>query len=271
MSNAGALLGSRLAVAILGWAGTILIVRTLSTEEFGQFAFVFGLLGMLSIITDMGMGRVATSGVLDEERDKATFAGTYVVLRTVLGLLGYAIALAFVALAQYPIIVVQATAVAGLVILLATPSAAYDLAFQANMRLTVVGVADIVGRAAQLALTVAIVLRGGTLLWLTVPAILAEVVILGIKYPRALALMPLRYAIRLDIWKELAREAIPLSIGGALVTLYYRVDSVMLSKLDTFTSVGVYGVAYKFADLARFTATRADRSDSDGIGSSLAW
>ncbi len=51
------------------------------------------------------------------------------------------------------------------------------------------------------------------------------------------------------------KEAVPLSIGGALVTLYTRVDAVMLSQLDTFASVGVYGVAAKFADLARFVAS----------------
>ncbi len=54
---------------------------------------------------------------------------------------------------------------------------------------------------------------------------------------------------------ELLREAVPLSIGGALLTVTYRIDTVMLSQLDTFEAVGAYGVAEKFADLARFAST----------------
>ncbi len=51
---------------------------------------------MLTIFTDMGIGRVAISGVHDERSDQPDFAGTYVVLRAMLGLIGYAFAVLFV-------------------------------------------------------------------------------------------------------------------------------------------------------------------------------
>jgi len=255
LGNASALLAGRIAVAAMGWAGTVLIVRSLDEHDFGQFSFVFSLLGMLSIVTDLGIGRVAIAGMLDPQRDRAEFVGSYVVLRALLGLFGYGMAVGFVALAGYPATVVQATAVAGLVILLATPSHAYHVAFQAHLRMGSVAVAGVAGQAAQLALTVAIVTAGGTLVWLVVPAVLAEVVILAVTVPQARRLTQFRYVVRPALWRELLREAVPLSIGAAFVTLYNEVDAVMLSKLDTFDSVAVYGVAYKFADLVRFVAT----------------
>ena len=54
------------------------------------------------------------SGVLDDRRDQADFAGTYVVLRAMLGLIGYAFAVLFVLVFDYPDIVVRAVAIAGL-------------------------------------------------------------------------------------------------------------------------------------------------------------
>ena len=51
------------------------------------------------------------------------------------------------------------------------------------------------------------------------------------------------------------REAVPLTLGIGLATIYYRVDSVMLSRLDTFDAVGIYGVSYKFIDIVHFAAT----------------
>jgi O-antigen/teichoic acid export membrane protein len=48
------------------------------------------------------------------------------------------------------------------------------------------------------------------------------------------------------------RESIPLAIGFGLVSIYYKLDIVMLSKLDTLASVGQYSIGYKFADLASY-------------------
>ena len=57
--NAGALLGSRLVRAGLGWAGTVIIVRSLSVDEFGRFTLVFTVLGLMALVTDLGIGRLA--------------------------------------------------------------------------------------------------------------------------------------------------------------------------------------------------------------------
>lgn len=250
--SAGSLVAARLAVAAMGWGGTILIARKLGTDAFGQFTLVFGLLGMLSIITDLGVGRVALKGMIDAGENGPRYGGTYIVLRACLGLVGYGVVLSFVALSGYPSVVIQATAVAGLVVVLATPSHAYEVAFQATDRLTLLALASVVGQMAQLALTIALVFGGGTLVWLTVPAVAKEALVLLWKAPTAHGLVGFRYLIDGRIWWQLVREAVPLSLGTAMVTLYYRLDFVMLSKLDDFAAVGVYGVAYKFADVAHF-------------------
>ncbi len=57
------------------------------------------------------------------------------------------------------------------------------------------------------------------------------------------------------VWGALLREALPLSVGFGLATLYTRVDSLMLSKLVDFEAVGIYGVSYKFIDVVHFAAT----------------
>lgn len=254
LANTGALLASRLTIAVLGWIGTVLIVRTLSVEDYGRFTLIFSVLGVLSIVTDMGIGRVALSGLLAAGPDRPRFAGSYVLLRCLLGVLGYGVALAFVA-AVYPGEVVRATAVAGIVVVLATPANAYTTVFQAHRRMRGVAVAQALGRVAQLGLTAAIAATGGSLLLFTVPAVLAEIVLLVWVVPAAHRLVTFHYRPRLRTWWELLREAAPLAVGTALATLYYRVDTIMLSVLDTFRAVGVYGVAYKFVDLAHFVPT----------------
>ena len=249
------LLGSRLAIALLGWVGTVLIVRALSVEDYGRFTLIFGVLGVLSIVTDLGIGRIALSGMLDESHDRARFTGSYVLLRCLLGVVGYGLGVGFVAVAGYGPDVVAATAVAAAVVVLATPGNAYITVFQAHRRLRGVAVAQAASRLAQVGFTAAIATAGGSLLLFTLPAVAAEAVVLLWLVPAAHALTRIRYRVDGRLWWRLLREAAPLSVGAALATVYYRVDTIMLSQLDDFSAVALYGVAYKFVDLAHFLSS----------------
>lgn len=247
-ANSTALVASRLVVAALGWGGMALIARKLSVTEFGQISFVLGLLGLMTIVTGIGIARVVLGVLVREEREAEAFVGAFVGLQIVLGLLGYAIALALVVLGRYPGPVVTATAVAGLMIVIATPSHALDVVFQARMRLASVAVADTLGQVAQLGCTVAIAVWRPTLVWFTIPFVLNDVVVLVWKAKRLGVRLP-RPHVRWVLWRRMLVEAVPLGIGAALATLYYKVDIVMLSRLDTFKSVGIYNIGYKFADV----------------------
>ncbi len=258
LGNAGVLVIGRLLVAILGWVGTIIVARNLDQEAFGRFTFVFGLLGMMSIVTDLGLGRVALSGVMSDRvvdaADRRAFAGTYVVLRLLLGFVGYGVALGFTIVANYPSEIVRATAVGGVVVVVATASHGYELVLQAHLRMGIVAVGAVFGRLAQLGLITAAVVADSGLVVLMLPAVVAELVIAGIKIPKSISLQPMVFAIRPRLWWSLLKEAVPISIGTALATLYFRVDSIMLSKLSDFTAVGIYGIAFKFVDLLHFVA-----------------
>lgn len=252
LHNSIALLLSRVMVAAMGWAGSIVIARLLSPDDWGKFSFIFGLLGLLSIITDLGVGPVVLARLMDDdEREVASVAGSYVALRLALGVLGYLAAVGYVLALGYPTSVVRATAVAGVVVVLATPSHALSVLFQSRLRLTVVAVAEATGQAVQLTLTVLAAVFAPVLLAFILPFIANEVVKIWLKLRSvrrgSVGPVPSRTA-GISRWRGMLIEAIPLTIGTALVTLLSKVDILMLSRLDTFDSVGLYSVGYKFSD-----------------------
>ena len=255
LASTSVLVSGRLVMAALGWAGSVLIVRSLSPEDWGRFSFVFAFLYLISVVTELGVGRVAIGGMLDAGSDRGRFLGTYVVLRGFLGVFGYALAVVVVAVAGYPSEVVTATAVAGLVMVIATPSNALDVAYQARSAFRTVATARVIGQSAQLALVVAIALHGGSLLLFVIPTVINEIVVAVIKLRRLPPELKPVYGIDLALWRGLMAEAAPLAVGYIVATALSRIDMVMLSKLDTFEAVGVYGIAYKFADVVQFVAT----------------
>lgn len=258
--NTVALLASRVVVSALGWAGSILIARALSPAGWGQYSFVFALLGLVSVLSDLGVGRVVLARLVDDDQqaDARLVASSFIALRVLLGLLGYGVAVGYVLLVDHPDEVVRATVLAGLVVVIATPSHALTTIFQSRLRMTVVATAESVGQVLQLVLTLMAALFAPLLLVFVLPVIANEVLRLCLKV-RALRQpangpLPARQ-VQLWRWRAMLVEAVPLAIGTAVATLLTKVDLVLLSRLDTFESVGQYSVAYKFADILALVAS----------------
>ena len=241
-----------MAVAAMGWFGTLLIVRHLSVTDWGRFTFVFGLLALMSAVTNMANPRVIFRYLAN---DDGRVAGTYVLLRLTLGLLAYVVALSFVILSHYPPVVLRATAIAGLSVVIANSSSGYDVIYQFRMRLSKVAVAGTLGQAAQLGLTIALALMHSSLVVFTVPAVLCEVVALAWKLYRLPKHPALHYGFMWGQWLELIKLSVPLALGNALATVYYSLDTVMLSKMQTFHAVAIYGISYKFAGIVAIVGT----------------
>lgn len=248
-----AVLASRVVVAALGWVGSVVVARSLSPEGWGQFSFVFALLGLMSVVTDLGVGRVVLARLMDDDADEIRrTASSFLALRFVLGLIGYLLAIGYVALLRYPSEVLLATAVGGLVVVFATPSHALSVLFQARHRLLLVAVAESLGQVLQLALTVLAAVFAPSLLIFVLPAVANEVFKLvtkgfGIR-SRTLGLKPSRH-IEIRRWGAYLREAVPLAIGFALTVAMLKIDVLMLSLLDSFDAVGLYSIGYKFSDM----------------------
>lgn len=247
--GAGVLILRRYLLAALGWAGTVVIVRQLSPSDWGRYSFIFALLGLLGFISDLRIGRIVIRMVADDSEESDRAAGSYLVLRLLIGAVTYGLALAIVFIGDYPTAVRQGVAVAGLAVIVGSCDSALYLVFSARMWFRTITISTAVGAVIQLALVLAIAGSiGGTVVWFTLPALAAAIVELVWK------LWAVRHHLRLTIdrsaWWGWCKEAAPLALGGTLSEAYFRIDSIMLERLDGFEAVGVYSIGYKFADLA---------------------
>lgn len=248
-----AMLASRLVIAALGWTGSVIIARILSPEAWGHYTFVFALLGLMAIFTDLGVGRaVMAQLIVDDPEEVARTSSAFIALRVLLGLGGYVIALAYVVVLQYPGDVIRATALAGLVIVFATPGHALTVVYQSRHRLVLSAIAESVGQALQLAITIAAAIVAPYLLIFVLAPVLNEVLALSTKTVGILrrdgGLRPSRH-IEAARWRSMLLDAAPLAIGFALTIALQKVDMLLLSVLDTFDAVGIYGIGYKFSDI----------------------
>lgn len=255
--NMVSMLGSRVAIAVMGWAGTVIMVRALSPEDWGKFSLVFGVLGMMSIVTDLGVGRVVLARLVgDDHAEISHVASNFIALRAVLGFVGYVVAVGFVLLSGYPSDVVWATVIGGLVVVIATPSHALTVMFQSRLRLSYVAAGEMLAQLVQLTLTILAALIEPLLLIFVLPAVANEVISFLVKLRGVRKGITARPAGRPELWrwKEMLIEAVPLSIGFAFIEITSKVDVLMLGRLDTFDAVGMYTIGFKFSDFVLIAA-----------------
>lgn len=254
VSNGAAMVVSRLLTAVFGWAGSVIIARTLSPEDWGQYSFVFGLLGIMAVVTDLGVGRVVISRLTGAEQDEfGPVAGSFIVLRCVLGIVGYLVALGYALIASLSPLVILVVAIAGTTVTLATPANALLVLFQSRLKLVFLATWDVIAQIVQFLLILVVMKTHPTLLAFVLPAIAREIVIIGVR------IVAIRrgkldgrvptYGAIFGLWGPMLREAIPISIGLALLTILTKIDTLMLERLDTFEAVGQYAIGYKFSDV----------------------
>lgn len=253
VGSASALLSSRLVVAVLGWAGSILVVRSLSASEWGQFSLVFTVLGMVGFMTSLGSSRIVLTELTRlGPADSGAYAGSYVMLRMLLGTMAYAVAVGFVVVAGYPREVVTATALAGVVLILGAGASGLDVVFQSALRLGAVATANVLGQLGQLALTAAVAVARPSLLMFVLPAIAYDAIAGWWKVRKVRPLLRIRLRVDVPGWGRILVQAAPLAAGTAFASIALSTGLIVLSKVDSFARVGELAVADKFVMIVAF-------------------
>ena len=272
LSGAGILVVGRYVVAALAWVATLIVVRELSKGEFGRYQVIFSLLGIIGFIADLRLSRIVLRDLMAVDGEAAgDIVGSYLGMRLVIGVISYVIAMAWVLIGPYPHDVVIGTAVAGLNLVILSAAFAIILLFEARLWLRDVAISNVLGQIVQTGMTIGISIFGvASILWFswsTVANAVALTLWLVLVMGRTVRV---RIRVQWMQWWLWLKEAAPLALGAALDTVYFRIDIVMLSLLDTYRAVGIYSVGYKFSDLLGALPARRRDARAHHVGRGLA-
>lgn len=249
------LVAGRYVVAGLAWLGTLLIIKRLSVNEFGEYSVIFSLLGIVGFIADLRLSRIVLEEVVGaDDSQAAETVGSYTGLRLVIGLVSYAVAIGVVLLGaatgNYSRDVVLGTALGGLNLIILSVAFGLILLFEARLWLKDVALANILGQIAALVMIVGLSIAGaGSILWYVAATVLNAIVLISWILFTLRRGERIRIRIQPSRWGHWLKEAAPLALGAALDTIYFRIDVLMLSVMATASAAGIYNVGYKFSDL----------------------
>lgn len=238
---------AKLVVFPLSFVAVSLSTRYLGQERFGEFTTITVYAGLLAIVSEWGLQAWTVRELAREDEARHEhLAGAMLGLRLLMGAIATVVAIGVSFLLPYPMVVRAGIALAAMAVLATTIASAISPILQARLRMTPIALADAARAIVYVLGIVAVIAISGGVLGFVGATIAGAVVALAITYAGARRLLRITIAFDRHLWRLALASSFALGAALFIHTIYFRVDTVLLSVLKSQADVGIYGFAYRF-------------------------
>jgi O-antigen/teichoic acid export membrane protein len=236
---------------MVGLALATLLLRYLGVRQFGKYATVMAILGIVSGVTDAGLTTVAGRelAVVRDPEERRRLLSNLLALRIVAAFVGAIVAVLFVLVAGYGRELVIGTAIGGVGVILTSAQSMLTVPIWVELRIVSLTVLDALRNVFALVFVAVLVAAGGNLLsfWAVQIPVALLLIPLTLKIARSGA--HLAAGIRLDVVRWLVRQTIPLAVALAMSVIYFRVLIVLVSLVSTDYQTGLFGTSFRIFEV----------------------
>jgi O-antigen/teichoic acid export membrane protein len=238
----GVLAGSQVITWTLTAVFTLIVPRALGPSGFGVIVTVTSVSGILGLVLGFGDNPLYLAREIVRRPDEASrLVGTAVVVTTASAPLMAMAAVVFAHFAHYSseeaIALYLATATAFLMLLIQI----FQAAFQAIEQMQYIALSNVVYKAAQTIVAVALVLIGLRALAVITGTAIVIGVVAALNAIWLLRHLPIDLRTNLESVWRLMRESFVFWVGTVFGLIYLWIDTIMLSLMTDKTVVGWYG------------------------------
>jgi PST family polysaccharide transporter len=251
LNNSGWLAADRLMRLIIGMPITIWIARYLGPNSFGLLNYAIAFVAIFAALAAAGLDRIVVRELVRSRKEAGSILATAFAIRLALALIAFAAAVVAASTSAesdpraFWLIVVIAT---GMVIQTAD---VIDYWNQAHLQSELTVRAKMAGFLVASTLRIWMILSNAPLLafaLVSLTEITIGAAILIVTHFNAVS-GDTRYQFSLRRARHLLGESWPLLIAGIAVTLYMRVDIVMLQSMTDAAEVGIYASAVRLSEV----------------------
>ena len=244
-------LGGRAVNILLGVVAVALLARALGPDRFGTWSTALAYVGIFGVFADLGLVQVATLRMSDDHEREDQWLGALLATVTLASIGALLLTIAAIPLLSNEGDVYLVTAILALTLLSAAPGtmlAVFDSRVRAGVRIGLLTVNSLLWLTAIIVLD----LSGAGVVAFAVAFLAVATISAVLQWTavRRFATVSLRRG--RELWRPLVKVALPVGLAGVLITVYYRIDSVLLFNLKGPEEAGIYGAAYRFLDPLHF-------------------
>jgi O-antigen/teichoic acid export membrane protein len=243
--NSTIFVGGNLTFRLLSFIIIVYLARYLGVSEFGKYNIVFAYVAIFNVISDLGLQTILVRDIARNEKNISKLIGNAFILRVFLTLIAIASAIVFIDFMSYPDDIRLYTYIASFQIFYLSFNDFYATVFQANLRVEYSVIAKISSRIISGLLIFWIILNKGTLAQVIISVVLSETVKLLITLYFSRKFISPVFEFDPKILKYLITAAFPLALLGLINVSGPNLGLIILSKLSTEESVGLFSAAQR--------------------------
>lgn len=242
-NSAAKVVSTVLALVAIGF-----ITRYLGRDGFGNYATVLAFFAFFNAVADLGLYSISTREISRPDADEKSIMGKVFTLRVFSSLLVFLFALILIIFLPYPSEIKLGIVVVAATFVLTSSYSILNGVFQKNIAMNKVAASEVLGKIFQVALVILAVKKdwgfpaiiGAFFLASSLNAVL--VFVLSRKY--------IKFKLDFDFpfWKKFLRDSAPMGISVLITFFYFKMDTILLSMMQSSADVGIYNVAYKIIE-----------------------
>lgn len=222
------------------------VSRKLGVEGMGQYSLLSSYLNIFTTVASLGLGGLIVREVARRPGDIHALTVNSLLFAVVSSVLAIIIMDLGVTLLRYDNELQLAFIVGSISLIPASCSRFLESTFRAIKRSEFIAVGQFLENISKVILCVAVVLAGYGIVAISVMTVVTKffaLALLVVFYLKAIGAFSIK--LRKDVWTMLVKES-PIFMGIAFFsTVHLNIDTILLSKLASVSSVGIYGAAIR--------------------------
>ncbi len=246
--NSGYVLISNIIAGLLTLAINIYIARYLGKEIFGNYSFVLVFISFFIIIANLGIDSIVIREISANKKATEKYINSALTLKFILSGISIILTCITISFLPYTQSVKLGVIVASVTLILLASTATMSAYFQSRLEMIYVAISNVIAKLVFAILIWYVVITNGGFIKLVAASVV------GLLIQSLLIFYILRKNIRIKICfdknfnKKMIKESLPLALMGVFVSLYYRVDVLMLSLMKDEAAIGMYSAAYNLTE-----------------------
>lgn len=237
---------SQIITSIFGFVWVILIARYLGVSEFGILTFAISFTGLMAIFMDLGISTYTTRDLARDHELANKYIGNGIPLKILLSIFSFFASIAILIIMGYNTLTIEVVLIFVMQNIFVNMGNLFNGAFQAYGKMKYQAIGIIINSSLLLTGTLFVIFTDLGIFSVAMVYLTASLITLIYLYIKSNSeIVPTNLQFDFSFWKKSVRKAIPFGLTSIFTTIYFMIDTVMLSFMKGSTAVGIYSSAYK--------------------------
>jgi len=244
--------GAKVASTVLALISIGFITRYLGKDGFGDYATVLAFLSFFAAILDLGLNAISTREISRPGAQEESIMGRVFSLRVVSSFLVLIILPLILLFLPYSKEVKMGISIIAISFIFNASYQILNGVFQKNLAMDKVALAELIGKAIQVLIIIAVVYYKLGFGWVIGSLFFNMLVSFLLIHFWSRRFIKLKWQYDPQYWKEFLRESWPMGVSVFITFLYFKMDTILLSLIKSSAEVGIYNAAYKVIENITF-------------------